>query len=149
MGTRQPGLRKRVEHEATGISHQHRMLAQLIRELASALDEGVQARSQQVFARLRSALRAHFLLEEDVVFPAFRGLHPEHEAAIESLTDGHRKLWTELERLEFSLDGADLGEAGRLFAALREALAAHEAVEEALLSEARSDPTDRTSDGAG
>lgn len=149
MGTRQPGLRKRIEHEATGISHQHRMLAQLIRELSSALDEGMQARSRQVFSRLRSALRAHFLLEEDVVFPAFRGLHPEHEVAIESLADGHRSLWEDLDRLESSLEGADLGEAGRLLAALREALAAHEVAEETLLSEVRSDPTDRTTGGAG
>jgi iron-sulfur cluster repair protein YtfE (RIC family) len=137
METRQPGLRKRIEHEATGIRHQHRLLAQLIRDLSAALDDGVQARGQQLVSRLRSALRAHFLLEEDVVFPAFRGLHPEHGTAIDSLTDGHRDLWEELERVELSLEGADLEQAARLFAALRDALAAHEAAEEALLSEAR------------
>jgi hemerythrin len=138
METRQPGLRKRIEHEATGIRHQHRLLGQLIRELSGLLDAGRRDRSQQVLSQLRSALRAHFVLEEDVVFPAFRGLHPEHEAALDSLTEAHRSLWGELERLESSLEGAELEQAARLFAALRKGLAAHEADEEGLLSEAAS-----------
>lgn len=136
MDPRQPGLRKRVEHEATGIRHQHRLLGQLIGELSGALDGGQRTRSRQIVSRLRSALRAHFLLEEDVVFPAFRGLHPEEGTAIDSLTDGHRTLWEKLERLELSVEqGPDLKEAARLFAVLREALSAHETAEETLLAE--------------
>jgi hemerythrin len=136
MDPRQPGLRKRVEHEATSIRHQHRLLGELIGELSSALDGGQRTRGRQIVARLRSALRAHFLLEEDVVFPAFRGLHPEEGSAIDSLTDGHRSLWEKLERLERSVEqGADLEEAARLFSTLRGALSAHETAEEALLAE--------------
>lgn len=137
-GLRQPGLRRRVEREATGIEHQHQLLAQLIRDLDRALDQGRRERGQQAVSRLRSALRAHFLLEEDVVFPAFRGLHPEREAEIDALSEEHRSLWADLEGLEFSVEGADLAEAARQFAALRRALADHEAREEALLAESRS-----------
>jgi hemerythrin superfamily protein len=134
MGWRQPGLRKRIDHEATGIAHQHRLLRELFDELAKALDDGSRPRCQKLVSRLRSAVRAHFLLEEDVVFPALRGLRPEVGPQVEALSDGHEQLWSELERLESSMEEANLDETATQFASLRQNLGSHEAAEEALLS---------------
>lgn len=140
MGWRQPGLQKRIDHEASGIAHQHQLLGELMREVSRELESGSRERCQSVLSRLRGALRAHFLLEEDVVFPAFLGLHPELGEEMGVLSRGHHELWGELEQLELSIDGGDAREATRIFEGFRAGMKAHEAAEEALLSSPKPQP---------
>ncbi|MEM7410143.1 MAG: hemerythrin domain-containing protein [Myxococcota bacterium] len=125
------GLRLRLQRAGRQMARQH----QTLRPLAQALGAVSEPMSPAHFDRFTEALRAHFILEEDTVFPAVHGLHPETEADLEQLALDHDALREELATL--ARHGTRVSTHAQEFLAH---LRAHEAREEALLRRALAEP---------
>jgi len=82
---------------------------------------------------LQEALEAHFGQEESLYYPTLWKLHPEHEGKLRALTEAHRGLLAELERIIGLLEEGDLARAQESFTGLRDQFAGHERAEEAIL----------------
>lgn len=129
------GLRSRLRRVVQRVEDQHRALREIAVELDRALASGSRELAHAWLTRMRDALRAHFELEEEVVFPALHGLDPDTLSEIEQLERDHGRF---LERLRALL----AGEPGATpltpadVKGLRERLAAHELREEHLLEQA-------------
>jgi len=90
------GLRYRLRRTARKIAAQHQHLHAILVDFDVALAEGSRDRVAEVYGRYRSALEAHFALEEEVLFPALHGLQPEHEPELDALSRDHEAFLTEL-----------------------------------------------------
>ncbi len=137
MSWDQPGLRRRLEQEGSGIATQHRQIRELITQLERQLQDSSRDTCQATLSKLRRALRAHFTLEEDVIFPALRGLNPDLASDLAALDREHRSLWEQLEGVERTVDGALVEDATASFASFRRDLRSHEITEETLFAEMR------------
>jgi hemerythrin HHE cation binding domain-containing protein len=123
------GLRHRLRRAVRRSESQHGQLRALLAEIEAPLRTGTRVVATDLVARLRDALRAHFELEDQTLFPALHGLRPDVSAPIEVLSREHADFLAEL--------GAALGAASGCdrdaFVRLRAALGDHERREEALL----------------
>ena len=68
------GLHHRLRRVAQQTVDQHRLLAGLQREIERALGGDAPAQAHAALERYATALRAHFELEQTIVFPALHGL---------------------------------------------------------------------------
>jgi len=129
----QPGLRLRLGGGARRISSQHRQLDTLFGHVLETLAQGDEAAARDAFARFRDAWEAHTSLEDHFYFPALRALRPALGGPLLELSAEHAALVGDLEGLAAGFgEGAARDEA---LDRLVEAIAAHEAREEALLAE--------------
>lgn len=126
------GLRRRLERTLRRVHQQHQHLRDVDGEIGRALASGALKEASRWLERMHDALRAHFDLEEEVIFPALHGLLPGTQRELAHLERDHRVF---LDLLHAAL-GAEL-HASRLdreLKDLRERLDEHEKHEERLLS---------------
>lgn len=143
------GLRFRLRRAARHTAEQHRHLREILRDFDSAVAAGDRSWVAEVFALYRSALEAHFALEEDVLFPALHGLHPEHRAELEALADEHVELAAVLERLAAGLERDSMDRFGGTVRGLVKTLGRHEQREERLVRSLTKPETPPDPDGPG
>ena len=92
MDTYQVELRDRLQRASGQIQTQHRRLEPLFEDLRRALTRGTSRDAQTAAFRLDGAIRAHFLLEEKIIFPAIHELCSQSDSELESLSRDHRGL---------------------------------------------------------
>jgi hemerythrin-like domain-containing protein len=102
----QPGLRLRMSHEARRISSQHRQLDALFALVANAVARGAPREARDAFVRFADAVDAHVSLEDELYFPALRGLRPELAVDLEALVGEHRELREQMQTLRGLFDAA-------------------------------------------
>ena len=130
MDRMRTGLEHRLRRAVRQIGEQHRHLRQLDAEFDRAVRESALDALSTWLERYAEALRAHFALEEEVIFPALHGLDTARATAISRLELDHGHL---LETLDL-MRGPDGPE--RLpveLPRLRERLRDHERREEELM----------------
>jgi len=136
----QPGLRLRLAHEARRIASQHTYLDALEATVLRAFERGDPGEMQQLLHGFHASLDAHFALEEQVHFPALRGLRPDFQSELDELIREHVRFREELDRIVASLRAIDAnGPAAEILASFRDMAASlrrHEEREERLLSRA-------------
>lgn len=116
------------------VARQHRELDALfgeVREAFSAPDPCAEAR--RVLDRLRQALDAHFLQEDELHYPAIAALRPDSREELRALADSHQKFREELAGIDAQLAAERLHAAQEAFSDFAEGFARHEAVEESIL----------------
>ncbi len=127
------GLRFRLKRAARQTAEQHAHIHEILRDFEEAVAERDRERLVEVFGLYRSALAAHFRLEEEVFFPALHGLHPEHAEELEDLASQHIDMAADLDELGARVETAPIEAfAGRLRALVAE-MARHEQREERLV----------------
>jgi hypothetical protein len=137
-------LRDHLKRASDQIQAQHRRLEPLFEDLSSALAGGSSRDAQTAAFRLDGAVKAHFLLEEEVVFPAIRGLRPEHQIELEVLVGDHQGLGVGLQTVIDQILKGQLDLAARSLESCRLAIKDHEVREEAFLSGLDSVESERT-----
>jgi hypothetical protein len=125
------GLRRRLERTLRTVRQQHAQLRDVDGELGKALAAGAWSEARDWLERMRDAFRAHFDLEEEVIFPAVHGLLPGTLKEIARLERDHQAF---LELLHTALGAQPHANLSRDVEALRERLDVHERHEERLLS---------------
>jgi hemerythrin len=130
-----PGLVMRLRQEATRIASQHKRLDELYAEVRSAVDNRATDQAFLAFGQLRGALHAHFEMEDGVYFPAVHGLHPEHTAVLETLSNEHVVFRQKLEKIHDKLYAQAFEATRELLDELVRQLLDHEKQEDALLSD--------------
>ena len=136
-------LRDRLKRTAGQIEVQHRRLEPLFEDLSSALASGTSRDAETAAFRLDGAIRAHFLLEEKIIFPAIRGLPSQHRAELEALAEDHRGLGVALQTVIDQILEARLDVAAQSLEKCWLAIKDHEAREEAFLNTLDSAPSER------
>jgi len=135
----QPGLRLRLRlrNEAQRLSTQHRQLDTFFEMVVVALERGSLQGARASFIRFRDALEAHLTLEDQVFFPAFRGLRPALADTLTGLIEDHERFRRELDQLHdlLAVGSAEAFASG--FDTLAEAVSVHERKEEKILSDTR------------
>jgi hemerythrin-like domain-containing protein len=129
------GLRHRLKRALRQIEAQHRHLRPIYAELVRSLDSGGVEDMRRWIARYREALEAHFAVEEEVLFPALRGLRPASEPQLVELSDEHVSFAAELRGFEQQLERGYGHASAAGITALAAQLEAHERREEQLLGD--------------
>jgi len=124
------GLRFRIQRAARKMAEQHQHIHGILRDFDHALADGDRQRVMEVFDSYRSALEAHFSLEEGVFFPGLHGLQPQRSAELDALSQDHESFAAELERLAESIRDVQLE---RAFGELVTDLGQHERREEQIV----------------
>ena len=133
MDAMEIGLRHRLRRALRQMEGQHRHLKPIYAELVRAVDGRGVAEMQEWVLRYRVALEAHFALEEEVLFPALRGLHPQREADLDRLSEDHQQFQGQLLEIERGLGTAYGHDSASRIAALSTSLEEHEQREERLV----------------
>lgn len=126
-------LRVRVRQAARQIQTQHERLDPMFADLHRALSNDDMRHAQNAAFRLEGAMRAHFLLEEYVLFPALCGIRPDYEDQLKVLEQGHVSVGGALREVIDQILGSQLGLAAETLTDLASTLAAHERLERSLL----------------
>ncbi|MGH0029269.1 MAG: hemerythrin domain-containing protein [Myxococcota bacterium] len=126
-----------VGTDRDGITLQHRKLEGFLDGFATALEEQDRHACETMAFRLEGAMRAHFDVEEQVIFPSVTGEDPELTPEIEKLVSDHHELRRRLEEMSMSVATAEAGVVQHALTDFRRALGRHEHIEEALLARAR------------
>jgi len=138
MSQLETGLRHRLRRAVRRMVTQHQQLRTLHQALAEAIASGRTAAVRECVERLRSAVEAHFSLEEGVFFPAVRGLHPESAPELNALEREHGDFLAALAQLDARLADGAAPAALDAFAAehraFSETIAEHERREEQLVA---------------
>jgi hypothetical protein len=127
------GLRFRIQRAARKMAEQHQHIHGILRDFDHALADADLPRLGEIFESYRSALEAHFSLEEEVFFPGLHGLQPQHSAELDALSEDHATFAAELERLADALGQQPLARFERGFRELVGDLAQHERQEERIV----------------
>jgi hypothetical protein len=127
------GLRFRIQRAARKMGEQHQHIHGILRDFDHALADADRPRVTEVFESYRSALEAHFSLEEEVFFPGLHGLQPQHSAELNALSEDHETFAAALERLADELGHAPLARFARHFRELVDDLGEHELREEQIV----------------
>lgn len=127
------GLRFRIQRAARKMAEQHQHIHGILRDFDHALAGGDRQRVMEVFESYRSALEAHFSLEEGVFFPGLHGLQPQHSAELDALSQDHESFAAELERLAENIRDVQLEGFARAFGELVSDLGQHERREEQIV----------------
>jgi len=144
METINTELSDRLKRAADQIQSQHRRLEPIFEDLGRALAGGSSRDAQTAAFRLSGAVKAHILLEEEVVFPAIRGLCPERHAELEALVEDHQGLSAGLQNVIDQVLKGQLDLAAGSLESCRLAVKDHEYREEAFLNALDSAPPDCT-----
>jgi iron-sulfur cluster repair protein YtfE (RIC family) len=134
MNEFEAGLRHRLRRALRQMAHQHEHLRALHRRLDEALERGAVDAARTAADRLHQALRAHFELEDAVIFPAFHGLAQRSAHDLNALAREHQRYLVELERLRAQLGTTALAKITGAYRAFSATVGDHEQREEALLS---------------
>jgi hypothetical protein len=126
----EPDLRHRIRRTARLIGGQHERLAPIFAELESAVASGGTREAETAAFRLEGAMRAHFLLEEQIFFPALQSLYPDREPELRVLVKDHERLRAQLRTLIDRILAAELQLAAKSIADCSATLLEHEAREE-------------------
>ncbi len=132
----QAGLRRRIRRAANQIREQHERIAPLFVELNAMLTESRHRDAQTTAFRLQGALRAHFLLEEQIVFPSLRALRPNSAVEYVTLLEDHVSLEASFSELIDQILSATTQTATESLRTLTAAIVVHERREESLLQAA-------------
>jgi iron-sulfur cluster repair protein YtfE (RIC family) len=127
----QPGLRIRLVRQGRGIAFQHRQLDVFVHKVSQALRD-----CETAVYQLQGALNAHFAVEEQIVFPALRGLDSELADEVSALERDHERLREDVDRLALAIVAPDITTARRALEEFDAALSAHERLEERILENA-------------
>ena len=144
METNEAELRDRLKRDANQVQAQHRRLVPIFEALSCALASGASRDAQTAVFRLEGAVKAHFLLEEEIVFPVICGLYPQYRAELEALVEEHRGLGAGLQTVIDQVLEAQHQLAARSLESFRLVVKDHEYREEALLKALDSVPSERT-----
>ena len=125
----EPDLRGRIRRTARLIGGQHERLAPIFSELSAAVARGGTREAETAAFRLEGAMRAHFLLEEQIFFPALQGLYPDRKSELEVLVKDHEHLRALLRALIDRILASQLQLAEKAIADCSAALLEHEARE--------------------
>ena len=142
------GLRFRVHRAARKIAAQHEHIHAILADFDVALAEGSCDRVAEMYGRYRSALEAHFALEEEVFFPALHGLQPEHGHELNALSREHEGFLVQLAALGERLVEKHLEGFERVFRDLVSELDLHERREE-VIARSLAEPTGEGPSGSG
>ncbi len=123
-------LRCRIRRTALLVGGQHERFAPIFVELNTAVASGDTRAAETAAFRLEGAMQAHFLLEEQIFFPALLGLFPDREPQLRMLMKDHERLRAELRALIDQILASQLQLAAKSVAACSAALLEHEACEE-------------------
>ncbi|MBW2287387.1 MAG: hemerythrin domain-containing protein [Deltaproteobacteria bacterium] len=134
MNEFETGLRHRLRRALRQMAHQHEHLRALRRRLDEALERGAVDAACAAADRLHQALKAHFELEDAVIFPAFHGLAQRSAQDLNALAREHRRYLLEFERLRAQLGTTALATFAGAYRAFSAAVDDHEQREETLLS---------------
>ncbi len=134
--TSQAGLRGRMRRAVNQIREQHERIAPLFSHLNTVLVEGNLRAAQTTAFRLQGALRAHFLLEEQIVFPVLRALSPDRSIQFGTLEEDHASLESDFGALIDRILAAATGPARESLGAFTFVLVEHERREDELLQAA-------------
>jgi iron-sulfur cluster repair protein YtfE (RIC family) len=134
----------RLKRAADQIQSQHRRLEPLFEGLSRALAGRSSREAQTAAFRLSGAFKAHLLLEEEVVFPAIRGLCLEQHSDLEVLVEDHQGLGVGLQSVIDQILKGQLELAAGSLESCRLAVKDHERREEAFLTALDSAPSECT-----
>jgi iron-sulfur cluster repair protein YtfE (RIC family) len=129
-------LRRRVRRAANQIREQHERISPLFAHLDAVLIEGNLRDAQTTAFRLQGALRAHFLLEEQIVFPVLSALCPDRADELGPLEEDHTSLESDFAALIDLILATALQTAGEALHTFTLVLLEHESREEILLNDA-------------
>ncbi len=132
----QPGLRRRLARQGTGIASQHRQLDVFVRAVSQALRRVRRRDCETAMFRLQGALNAHFAVEEKIVFPALYALHSELADKLQALERDHERLREDVDRLALAIVASDITTARKALEEFAAALSDHERSEERILENA-------------
>ncbi len=138
----EPGLVFRVSSGARRIFGQHRQLEDFSGMVASALARGSLRSTRLAFTRFRDALEAHITVEDQMFFPAVRGLRPGLDAHLAQLVLEHASFREHLDELHELLAKGSAEAFGESFVAFCADFAQHEAREEQIIAAASGPPRD-------
>ena len=130
------GVRVRIDRALRTMEGQHRRLQEIHAELDLSVRRGDAKEVEAWIDRLHSALRAHFEIEESVVFPALAELEPDSADRVGRLASEHGSILATLE----ALVGAPAVERGGALGELQRRLATHESDEESVVRQALDGP---------
>jgi len=136
-------LRGRLKRAAGQIQTQHSRLEPFFKDLSRTLASGTNRDAQTAAFRLDGAIKAHFLLEEKIIFPAIRGLPSEYHAELEALAEDHRGLGVALQTVIDQILEARLDLAAQSLEKCWLAIKDHEYREETFLNALDSAPSNR------
>jgi hypothetical protein len=142
------GLRYRLRRAAREMADQHQHIHEILADFDVVLADGSRDRVAELYGRYRSALEAHFALEEEVFFPALHGLQPEHGSELGALSREHEGFLAELAGLRARLADDHLGAFGRALRDLVRALELHERREE-VIARSLLEPSGEDQSGSG
>jgi len=137
-------IRERLKRAADQIQAQHRLLEPLFKELSSSLASGTSRDAQTAAFRLDGAIRAHFQLEEKIVFPMVRGLRVRDDSELEAIIEEHSSLGRELQSLIYQILESQFDLAAQHLEKFWLTIKDHEYREETFLSALDSEPPERT-----
>ena len=129
----QPGLRLRLRGEARRLSTQHKQLDTFFEAVMSALERGSLSGARVAFVRFCDALEAHLHLEDQVFFPALRGLNPDLTEQLTGLVKEHAAVRRELDLLRDLLAAGSAETFVKRFERLGGFLGEHERREDEIL----------------
>jgi hypothetical protein len=144
METHEAILRDRLRRAADQIQAQHRRLEPLVDDLSRALANQACREAQTAAFRFEGALKAHFLLEEEIVFPAIRGFCPQSTAELETFTGDHRRIGAGIQAVIGWILESRLEHAAKSLESCWHVIQDHEGREETFLNALDSAARDRT-----
>ncbi len=135
-----PGLRHRLRRVARRVADQHHSINDYYGELSEKIASNNKSALRVEFDGYRSALAAHFELEEQIFFPAVCCVDETQSGRIKKLVAAHSQLLVELGHLSESLDTLPAEEFSRRMVGFSTILSSHEHQEEVLLTRATQFP---------
>jgi len=139
LGEKQPGLRMRMRSEARRVAAQHAQLDSFYARVRDALRRGEREEAGRAFGLYREALESHFGVEEQVFFPALRGLQPALDAELARLVGEHARFRARLAEIAQRLEGEAIDSGVEPLEALAAQLGRHEEREERMLDDVNHD----------
>jgi iron-sulfur cluster repair protein YtfE (RIC family) len=137
-------IRERLKRAADQIQAQHRRLEPLFEKLSSSLASETSRDAQTAAFQLDGAIRAHFQLEEKIVFPMVRGLRVRNDSELDAIIEEHHSLGRELQSLIDQILESQLDLAAQHLEKFWLAIKDHEYREEAILRALDSEQPERT-----
>ena len=125
----EPDLRCRIRRTARLVGGQYERFAPIFAELNDAIASGDTREAETAAFRLEGAMQAHFLLEEQMFFPALQGLYTDREPELSALVKDHEHLRAQLRALVDRILACQLQLAAKSVADCSAALLEHEARE--------------------
>ena len=139
----EPGVRMRMGHFGARLSAQHRQLDEFFATVIGAVERGSLIAARVVFTRFHDALEAHISVEDRVLFPALRGLHPRITSELVRLVEDHDDFRRRLNELAELLAKGSVEEFSDAFDRLAVVFSQHEEREERLIARFTGESADR------